>query len=102
MRNVLRTSSVAGGIMLLLGTAGCATSEQLEALQADVAAAQELASNAMTRADAAFDLATQANTKADTASSQAQAAMSEAQAAKAAAMAADAKAERIYTDSLRK
>ncbi|NIA71447.1 hypothetical protein HBA54_22905 [Pelagibius litoralis] len=102
MRKTLRIPSIAGGALLLLGTAGCATSEQLEALQADVVSAQEMASNAMDRADAAFDLATQANTKADLASDEAQKAMSEAQAARVAAAAADAKAERIFTESLRK
>jgi len=102
MRNAIRISALTVGALIILGTTGCATNEQIEALRSDVAAAQDMAASAMRRADDAFDMASQADAKADAASDAAQAAMAEARAARAAAEAADAKAERIYTESLRK
>ena len=94
--------TVATAALLLLGISGCASNEQLEALRNDVAAAQEMANNAMSRADAATEMAAQANANVDAVAADAGAAMSEAQKARAAAAAADAKAERIYLESLRK
>ncbi|WP_420347728.1 hypothetical protein [Pelagibius sp.] len=98
----VQISALTIGALMLLGTTGCATNEQVEALRAEIAAAQDMAANAMARADEAHDLASQADAKADAASAAAEAAMAEARAARSAAEAADAKAERIYTESLRK
>ena len=79
---------VAISLVALLGLAGCATSEEIEALRAETAAAQATADQALERANAAYDLASEANAKAD--------------AAAAAAAAADAKAESVYSEFLRK
>jgi hypothetical protein len=99
MNRPIRLVLYAVGGIALLGATGCATNQDLESLRtelkAEIASVQETADQAMMRANTAYILAQQANDSAA-------AAMSEAQAARAAAAAADAKAERIYTESLRK